>query len=59
MWAILIILGGSIYYTWIKHIESLARASPSRKYEQVAMEELEEGNDKEQIKPRITHDSTT
>ncbi|KAH9063264.1 hypothetical protein EDB87DRAFT_1558531 [Lactarius vividus] len=50
MWAILIILGGSIYYTWIKHIESLAPAAPSRQYEQVAMEELEEGIDKEQIK---------
>ncbi|KAI9432941.1 hypothetical protein H4582DRAFT_1990107 [Lactarius indigo] len=50
MWAILIILGGSIYYTWIKHNESLAPAPPSRQYERVAMEELEEGFDKEQIK---------
>ncbi|KAN0136827.1 hypothetical protein V8E53_005268 [Lactarius tabidus] len=49
MWAILVILGGSIYYTWIKHIDSLTPAPPSRKYEQVAMEELEEGIDKEQI----------
>lgn len=47
MWAILIILSGSIYYTWIKHIESLAPAPPSRKYEPVAIEELEEGIDKE------------
>ena len=50
MWAILIILGGSLYYTWIKHVESLAPAPSSRQYEQVAMEELEEGIDKEQIK---------
>ena len=50
MWAILIILGGSLYYTWIKHIESLTPAPPSRQYEQVAMEELEEGIEKEQIK---------
>lgn len=50
MWAILIILGGSIYYTWIKHNESIAPAPPSRQYERVAMEELEEGIDKERIK---------
>jgi GDP-fucose transporter C1 len=50
MWAILIILGGSIYYTWIKHNESLDPAPPTQQYEQVAMEELEEGIDKEQIK---------
>jgi hypothetical protein len=50
MWAILIILGGSIYYTWIKHSEALDPAPPLPQYEQVAMEELEEGIDKEQIK---------
>jgi len=54
MWAILIILGGSVYYTWVKHTESLDPAPPSRQYEQVAMEELEEGIDtKEEIKAGI------
>jgi len=48
IWAIIVILGGSIYYTWIKHIESLPQ-SPSRKYEQVPMEELEEGKGEKHI----------
>ncbi|KAF8500176.1 hypothetical protein F5888DRAFT_1679785 [Russula emetica] len=42
--AIILILGGSIYYTWIKHVESIA-PPPPREYEQVSMEELEEGAD--------------
>jgi len=42
VWAIIIILGGSIYYTWVKHTESLAP-----QYEQVAMKGLEEGVGKE------------
>ncbi len=50
MCAILIILGGSICYTWIKNIESLAPTPSLRQYEQVAMEELEEGENKESIK---------
>ncbi|KAI0249782.1 hypothetical protein BJV78DRAFT_1224825 [Lactifluus subvellereus] len=47
VWAIIIILGGSIYYTWIKHIESLAPQPSSSRYDQVAMKELEEGKGKE------------
>ncbi|KAI0284567.1 hypothetical protein BGY98DRAFT_947545 [Russula aff. rugulosa BPL654] len=38
--AIILILSGSIYYTWIKHAESTA---PPPQYEQVSMEELEKG----------------
>jgi len=42
IWAIVLILGGSIYYTWAKHIESLP-PPPPRPYDRVPMEELEEG----------------
>jgi len=42
--AIMVILGGSIYYTWIKHVESIA-PPPSQQHEQVSMEELEKGVD--------------
>lgn len=38
--AIILILSGSIYYTWIKHAES---TGPPPQYEQVSMEELEKG----------------
>jgi len=51
--AIILILGGSIYYTWIKHAESVAPPQKSREYERVPMEELEEGvgeKDQEQMK---------
>jgi GDP-fucose transporter C1 len=37
--SIAIILGGSMYYTWIKHIESL----PKTGYERVRKEDIEEG----------------
>jgi GDP-fucose transporter C1 len=50
--AIVLILGGSIYYTWVKHIESIA-APPPQQYEQVSMDELEEGvgeKSREQVK---------
>jgi GDP-fucose transporter C1 len=40
--AIVLILGGSIYYTWTKHVESIAPPPPPQ-YEQVSMEELEKG----------------
>ncbi|KAH9992329.1 hypothetical protein BJV77DRAFT_1170564 [Russula vinacea] len=40
--AIILILGGSIYYTWIKHIESIA-SQPPQQYERVPMEKLEDG----------------
>ncbi|KAH9994541.1 hypothetical protein BJV74DRAFT_831078 [Russula compacta] len=42
IWAIILILAGSIFYTWVKHVESLT-PPPSRQYEQVPMDELEEG----------------
>jgi len=40
--AIMLILGGSIYYTWIKNVETIA-PPPSQQYVQVPMKELEEG----------------
>lgn len=42
IWAIAIILAGSIYYTWIKHVES----QPAHKsdYERVPLDNVEEGN---------------
>jgi len=39
--SIVIILAGSIYYTWIKHVESQQTVPAS--YEQVPLEEVEEG----------------
>jgi len=42
VWAIILILGGSIFYTWVKHVESLTPPSTAP-YEQVPMEGLEEG----------------
>jgi solute carrier family 35 (GDP-fucose transporter), member C1 len=50
--AIVLILGGSICYTWVKHVESIA-PPPPRQYEQVSMDELEEGvgeKSQEQVK---------
>lgn len=50
--AIILILGGSIYYTWIKHVESIA-PPPPQQYEQVSMGKLEEGageKSREQVK---------
>ena len=41
VWAIGIILGGSLYYTWVKHVESQAASKPQ--YERVPLEEAEEG----------------
>ncbi|KAI5120405.1 hypothetical protein M0805_000184 [Coniferiporia weirii] len=43
--SIAIILGGSIYYTWVKHAESQGPASsPEKKaYERVALDEMEAG----------------
>ncbi len=38
----MLILGGSIYYTWAKHIESL-QSPPTRQYGQGPIEKLEEG----------------
>lgn len=44
--SIAIILGGSIYYTWVKHSESQPHSSKSNgnAYDRVALEELEAGN---------------
>ena len=54
--SIAIILGGSLYYTWVKHVESQASSPNSRAgsrsrsssrekntYERVALDELEAG----------------
>ncbi|KAJ7778136.1 hypothetical protein B0H16DRAFT_1502328 [Mycena metata] len=41
--SIAVVLGGSIYYTWIKHQETEAAAAQSRAYERVAMDDLEQG----------------
>ncbi|KAG7095680.1 hypothetical protein E1B28_006395 [Marasmius oreades] len=38
-----IILGGSIYYTWVKHVETEARKPSGAQYEQLKMEEAEAG----------------
>lgn len=56
MASIAIILGGSIYYTWVKHVESNPASSASRTgsrsssrekvvYERVPMDDLEAGKD--------------
>ena len=41
--AIAIILGGSIYYTWVKHVEAQAAAgnSPEKAYERVPLDDME------------------
>jgi solute carrier family 35 (GDP-fucose transporter), member C1 len=45
-----VILGGSIYYTWVKHVESQPRNASgdgsTAKYEQLQMEEAEAGQHK-------------
>ncbi|GAW09592.1 GDP-fucose transporter 1 [Lentinula edodes] len=41
--SIAVILLGSIYYTWVKHIESQSLASPTVAYERVKMEDVESG----------------
>jgi len=44
--SIAIILGGSIYYTWIKHVESQGQKQDGNvaKYERVPLEDVEAGN---------------
>ncbi|KAI0037064.1 hypothetical protein K488DRAFT_81559 [Vararia minispora EC-137] len=42
MWAIAIILAGSLYYTWVKHEES--EQASKNKYERVNLEDVEEGS---------------
>ncbi|KAJ3563347.1 hypothetical protein NP233_g9001 [Leucocoprinus birnbaumii] len=51
--SIAIILLGSVWYTWIKHQESLppAGGSPQGSYERVRMEELESGDSQKERKP--------
>ena len=41
IWAIGIILDGSIYYTWIKHVES--QPQQKTQYERVPLDAVEEG----------------
>jgi len=40
---IAIILGGSLYYTWVKHIETQNAAPAKGPYERVPMEDIEGG----------------
>ena len=45
--SIAVILGGSIYYTWIKHLESQGGPKPDAdKYERVPLEDVETGKGK-------------
>lgn len=37
------ILLGSIYYTWVKHVESQQAPKDASKYERVALEDVEAG----------------
>ena len=51
--SITIILGGSIWYTWIKHTESQASKSGEKdgKYERVPLEDVEAGKVNTSQKP--------
>lgn len=45
MWAIAVILFGSLHYTWVKHMESLQPSSKSASkasYDRVPLDDLEE-----------------
>lgn len=44
--SIAIILFGSLYYTWVKHVESMAPSE--REYERVPLDDVETGK---QVKP--------
>jgi len=45
--SIAVILGGSIYYTWVKHLESQSAPKPdASKYERVPLEDVESGKGK-------------
>ncbi|KAJ6558005.1 hypothetical protein B0H19DRAFT_1149432 [Mycena capillaripes] len=41
--SIAIVLGGSIYYTWVKHQETEAASAQASEYQKVAMDDLESG----------------
>ncbi|TFY83094.1 hypothetical protein EWM64_g918, partial [Hericium alpestre] len=43
VWAIAVILLGSLYYTWVKHVESSAPHPAAKTYERIPLEEAEEG----------------
>ncbi|EJD05326.1 uncharacterized protein FOMMEDRAFT_103315 [Fomitiporia mediterranea MF3/22] len=51
--SIAIILGGSIYYTWIKHVESQQppAASSEKAYERIPMDEVEAGKAESRNRP--------
>lgn len=52
--SIAIILGGSIWYTWVKHVESQAPKSGEKegvKYERVPLEDVEAGKANTSQKP--------
>jgi GDP-fucose transporter C1 len=42
--SVALILAGSIYYTWVKHVESQTSASSSGNYERVKMTDIESGS---------------
>ncbi|VDB85138.1 unnamed protein product [Peniophora sp. CBMAI 1063] len=50
IWAIAIILAGSIYYTWIKHVESQSQHKSD--YERVPLDNVEEGNATSPMSPK-------
>jgi GDP-fucose transporter C1 len=50
MWAIGIIIAGSLHYTWVKHFES-QQASSKGKYERVSLEAVEAGSG---TSPKVT-----
>ena len=42
--SIAIILGGSVYYTWVKHVESQQASSPPKSgYDRIPLEDVEAG----------------
>ena len=53
--SIAIILLGSIWYTWVKHVESQAPSSSKGQYEPVPLDKLEEGNAEKGFTHRHSH----
>ncbi|KAA1474421.1 hypothetical protein DENSPDRAFT_931641 [Dentipellis sp. KUC8613] len=57
VWAIAVILFGSVYYTWVKHVESSAPQSPAKAaYERIPLEEAEAGARATDVdEPKLDH----
>ncbi|KAH9886237.1 hypothetical protein C8Q73DRAFT_795416 [Cubamyces lactineus] len=53
--SIAIILLGSIWYTWVKHVESQAPSPSKGQYEPVPLDKLEEGNAEKGFTHRHSH----